>query len=304
MAAHLLLGAHRGRGPRTRGDERTGGAGRQDGPEPEPAPPEGESAFSTRRVGILDTPSSDFEHGAPDAVDVAAADVAVANGAATAPDDAATQAGRPPPGTSRRAVARVRPFPSPLADLPPGTAFGTLVHAVLEVADLTAPDLTGELTARCAEQLAHHPLPGVAADALAEALAPVAAHPARPARATACGWPTSPPPTGSPSWTSSCPSAAATGPCRATARSARSPRCCARHLPADDPLAALPRRPGLARRSPTSRCAATSPAASTPSCGCPAPPLRRRRLQDQLARRRRRAADRRALHARGDGRAR
>ena len=44
-----------------------------------------------------------------------------------------------------------------MAELPTGTAFGTLVHAVFEVADLTAPDLTAELTARCAEQL--HPQP-------------------------------------------------------------------------------------------------------------------------------------------------
>jgi exodeoxyribonuclease V beta subunit len=64
-------------------------------------------------------------------------------------------------------------LPSPLADLPPGTAFGTLVHAVLEVADPTAPDLTSELTARSAGQLIHHPLPGVTADLLAEALTPV-----------------------------------------------------------------------------------------------------------------------------------
>ncbi len=64
--------------------------------------------------------------------------------------------------------------PSPMADLPKGTEFGTLVHAVLEVADLSAPDLTGELTTRCAEQLVRHPLPGIEAAALAAALGPVA----------------------------------------------------------------------------------------------------------------------------------
>ena len=48
---------------------------------------------------------------------------------------------------------------------------------------------------------------------------------------------------------------------------------------------------GCATRSSTARCAATSPAASTPSCASERPtarPLRPRRLQDQLARRRRR----------------
>ncbi len=53
-------------------------------------------------------------------------------------------------------------LPSPMADLPLGTGFGTLVHAVLEVADLTAPDLLAELTAHCETQLARHPTPGLA----------------------------------------------------------------------------------------------------------------------------------------------
>jgi exodeoxyribonuclease V beta subunit len=73
-----------------------------------------------------------------------------------------------------------------LAELPPGTAFGTLVHAVLEIADLTAPDLIAELTARCAEQLIYNPLPGVAADALAAALVPVVRTPLGPIAAGAC----------------------------------------------------------------------------------------------------------------------
>ncbi|AEI12765.1 UvrD-helicase domain-containing protein [Cellulomonas gilvus] len=40
---------------------------------------------------------------------------------------------------------------SPLADLPAGTAFGTLVHHVLEHVDTTAPDLGAEVALRCAE---------------------------------------------------------------------------------------------------------------------------------------------------------
>ncbi len=42
---------------------------------------------------------------------------------------------------------------SPMADLPGGTSFGTLVHTVLEKADLTAPDLLTELTRHVAEQV-------------------------------------------------------------------------------------------------------------------------------------------------------
>ena len=111
----------------------------------EPAPPEdGESSFPTRRVSVLDAASPDSRHGESPI------------STRRIPDSGAADA-----------------LPSPLADLPPGTAFGTLVHAVLEVADPTAPDLTSELTARCAEQLIHHPLPGVTANTLAEALTPV-----------------------------------------------------------------------------------------------------------------------------------
>ena len=69
-------------------------------------------------------------------------------------------------------------------------------------------------------------------------------------------------------------------------------------------------RPGCCRRTPTRwpscptcRCAATSPAASTPCCGSATgrAALPRRRLQDQPARRLRRAADRLALPAGGAG---
>ena len=76
-------------------------------------------------------------------------------------------------------VAAVGP-PSPLAEFPLGAAFGTLVHAVLEVADLTAPDLPAELAAHCAEQLGRGPVPGVDPDALAAALLPVAHTPLGP----------------------------------------------------------------------------------------------------------------------------
>jgi exodeoxyribonuclease V beta subunit len=62
--------------------------------------------------------------------------------------------------------------PSPMADLPAGAKFGTLVHAVLETADPFASDLTAELE----EQIRVHSAwwPGeVAADVLATAMVPM-----------------------------------------------------------------------------------------------------------------------------------
>ena len=70
--------------------------------------------------------------------------------------------------------------PSPLDGFPLGAAFGTLVHAVLEVADLTAPDLPAELAGHCVEQLRRGPVAGVDPDALAAALLPVAHTPLGP----------------------------------------------------------------------------------------------------------------------------
>lgn len=47
---------------------------------------------------------------------------------------------------------------SPMADLPGGTAFGSLVHGVLEEVDVTAGDLHGELVDRVRDQLARWPV--------------------------------------------------------------------------------------------------------------------------------------------------
>lgn len=47
---------------------------------------------------------------------------------------------------------------SPMADLPKGATFGSLVHAVLEEVDVTANDLTAELTQRVTDQLALWPV--------------------------------------------------------------------------------------------------------------------------------------------------
>jgi exodeoxyribonuclease V beta subunit len=70
--------------------------------------------------------------------------------------------------------------PSPMADLPLGTGFGTLVHAVFEVADLSAPDLLTELTTHCTEQMVRNPVPGLDAATLAAALLPAAQTPLGP----------------------------------------------------------------------------------------------------------------------------
>ncbi len=61
--------------------------------------------------------------------------------------------------------------PSPMATLPSGADFGSLVHGVLEHTDPEAPDLLGELAGRTREQLQWWPA-GVTAHELAEALLP------------------------------------------------------------------------------------------------------------------------------------
>ncbi|HEX5562764.1 MAG TPA: UvrD-helicase domain-containing protein [Nocardioidaceae bacterium] len=60
---------------------------------------------------------------------------------------------------------------SPMAGLPRGAAFGTLVHSVLENTDFTAPDLRSRLADE-AERAGTLAATGVAADTLAEALEP------------------------------------------------------------------------------------------------------------------------------------
>jgi exodeoxyribonuclease V beta subunit len=74
-------------------------------------------------------------------------------------------------------------LPSPMADLPAGAGFGSLVHAILEHADPEAPDLRAELLARAEEQLRWWPVAlrdgsslassGTAAETLADALVPM-----------------------------------------------------------------------------------------------------------------------------------
>ena len=71
-------------------------------------------------------------------------------------------------------VARqsVRTSPSPMADLPTGAKFGTLVHAVLETADPFAADLAAELEAQVREHAVWWPVDVPAAE-LAAAMVPM-----------------------------------------------------------------------------------------------------------------------------------
>ena len=62
--------------------------------------------------------------------------------------------------------------PSPMADLPMGAKFGTLVHAVLETADPFAADLTAELEAQIREHAVWWPVDVPAAE-LAAAMVPM-----------------------------------------------------------------------------------------------------------------------------------
>ena len=62
--------------------------------------------------------------------------------------------------------------PSPMADLPTGAKFGTLVHAVLETADPFAADLAAELEAQVREHAVWWPVDVPTAE-LAAALVPL-----------------------------------------------------------------------------------------------------------------------------------
>jgi exodeoxyribonuclease V beta subunit len=63
--------------------------------------------------------------------------------------------------------------PSPMAGLPVGADFGSLVHAVLEHADPRAADLAAELRAHVLEQLVEWPVDGLDVDELTAALVAV-----------------------------------------------------------------------------------------------------------------------------------
>jgi len=73
----------------------------------------------------------------------------------------------------------LRAVPSPMADLPGGAWFGTLVHAVLEEADLSGDDPRAALVEACAEQLQHRTV-DLSAEQLADALLPAVSTPLGP----------------------------------------------------------------------------------------------------------------------------
>ncbi|QBX55221.1 exodeoxyribonuclease V subunit beta [Nocardioides seonyuensis] len=70
--------------------------------------------------------------------------------------------------------------PSPMAGLPVGATFGSLVHAVLEHADVTATDLRAELVTRIQEQVEWWAVPGLDVEELADALVAVCDSPLGP----------------------------------------------------------------------------------------------------------------------------
>lgn len=63
-------------------------------------------------------------------------------------------------------------LPSPLAGLPAGAAFGTLVHEIYEHTDATGPDWRAALASASADALRRRPITGVTAPELATSLEP------------------------------------------------------------------------------------------------------------------------------------
>jgi exodeoxyribonuclease V beta subunit len=83
--------------------------------------------------------------------------------------DATEVAGDAGVGVPRGGSGPATSVPTPLQAAPAGTAFGTLVHAVLEQVDFAAPDLGRQLCEHIAEQLRYRALP-VEPQPLADAL--------------------------------------------------------------------------------------------------------------------------------------
>ncbi len=90
----------------------------------------------------------------------------------TAPAAAADGRAADPSGGAAADEALLRSVLSPMAGLPAGTEFGTLVHAVLEHTDPLAADLSVEVRRAAAEQLARRVTP-ISAEQLADGILPV-----------------------------------------------------------------------------------------------------------------------------------
>ncbi|MTD12659.1 AAA family ATPase [Nakamurella sp. YIM 132087] len=139
--------------------------------------------------------------------------------------------------------------PSPMADLPTGAAFGTVVHAVLEDLDPDAADPTVPLREACGLQLARAPMP-VLPDDLAAALLPSLRTPLGPLAdgRTLLDFPVR---DRLSELVFELPLAGGDTPAPAEPRVGDLAGVLARHLPAGDPLAAYPDRlrdPQLAGR--------------------------------------------------------
>jgi exodeoxyribonuclease V beta subunit len=140
-----------------------------------PAPPARSTAFSVRDFGrSVDTDWRRTSYSGLIRVEEPAA-VSSEPEMPALEDEETVVAPTPPSVAAGTTVATL----SPMADLPAGATFGSLVHAVLEHADPRAPDFAAELRARAGEQLRWWPV-YVTAEVLAEALLPLHATPLGP----------------------------------------------------------------------------------------------------------------------------
>ena len=194
-----------------------------------------------------------------------------------------------------------------MANLPVGATFGSLVHAVLEHADPAArrlPRRAARPHRRAAGLVAGRARPRGARRRAGRGVRLAAGRSGRPAgRGDAARRPARR--TGCARWTSSCRSAG--GDVRDRTADVRPvatwPRCSSGTCPRATRCGRTPCR--CAARSATSRCAATSPARSTWCCACRRADGPRFHVVDYKTNwlgPDRRAADRRGLPARGDGR--
>lgn len=97
-----------------------------------------------------------------------------------ADEPAETDADALEPDAIETEIAEAPGTPSPLAGMPGGTQFGSLVHAVLEEYDPLARDLPTELLRACTAQAARIPVPQLGPAELAEGLLPVVRTPLGP----------------------------------------------------------------------------------------------------------------------------
>ncbi len=134
-----------------------------------PAPPDAVGALAVRRFGReVDTTWRRTSYSALSAVEVVAPTGGVGSEPeVTAKDDEPADA--VPLETAAARGDLDSDVPSPMAGLPVGATFGSLVHAVLEHTDPEAPDLRAELLGHIEEQRSWWPVeldPGELADAL------------------------------------------------------------------------------------------------------------------------------------------